>query len=55
MCKLTLIMITCMMVTTTLSKIRVEDSKFWPISEPVPIQEVDRVTAFKKLNIGLGV
>jgi hypothetical protein len=37
------------------AKIPVEETKFWPIREPVEIEEVDRVGAFKKLNIGLGI
>jgi hypothetical protein len=37
------------------AKIRVEDSILWPIPNPVEIKESDRVTVFKKLNIGLGI
>lgn len=35
-------------------KIKVEESRFWPIAPNVPVQILDRDQSFKKLNIGLG-
>jgi hypothetical protein len=36
-------------------KVRLEESKFWPVRQRELVKEEDRVTAFKKLNIGLGI